>query len=304
MRRFSFRLTLITLLAGVLGAVLRHFELLTAFDADGLAKPWAPLTILMALFTAAYAVFLFFSIRRLKDCTAPEGYEAAFSYRSPVKLIFQILCGLLLFAVAIVSFMSARTRNVFGDLSTQPEVGVVGILAAISGVCVLMLSVASYRKENRGGLPFCALAPVLLYCFLLTVLYKNRAADPIIRDYVYELFSICAALLALFFAAGSACSRPRPKRTVFFSQLGMFFSLITLADGHELWMSGIYLFSSLWLLFTGYSYLKNLEQPHRYVTLEELFREVSAAQKKEEAASGPAPEVKADVPEEDTPKEE
>ena len=93
------------------------------------------------------------------------------------------------------------------------------------------------------------------------MLYKNRAADPVILDYVYELFAVCSALLAFFFGAGAACGRPRPKRTVFFSQLGLFFSLITLADGHTLWMTGICIFTALWLLLSGYSYTKHLQKP-------------------------------------------
>ena len=285
MRRFSFRLTLVTLLAGGAGAILRHFELGSAFEASGLAKPWAPMTVLLALFSLAYVVFLFLASRRLGSAVPPEGYAAAFAFRSGLKLALHILVSLLLFAAAILCLMGARSYGPFGEPIFQAEIGALGLLAAISGLCTLLLSLSAYRQEDRGGLPFFSLAPVLFYCLLLIVLYKNRAADPVIRDYVYELFSVCATLLALFFAAGSACGRPRPKRTVFFGQLGLFFSLVTLADGHELWMTAICVFSCLWLLLNTYSYGKNLQKSR------------PAAPAEPELQAEPAPPAEATLPE-------
>ena len=299
MRRYTFRLTMITLAAALVATLLRYFELRTAFEESGLARPWAPLTIILALFAAAYAVFLFLRVRPLRDRQAPAGYEKAFGYRSGLKLAALILTSLLLFAAAILCFLGARSRDSFGALYVQTEVAALGVLAMVAAVCFLVLAIAAYRQEDRGGLAFCAIVPVLFYCFLLVVLYKNRAADPVIRDYVYELFSICAALLAVFFAAGFACGRPRLKRTVYFSQLGLFFSIITLADGHELWMNGICLFSALWLLLTGYSLGKNLQKTvHPAATAdlfppeaaEEVFSQEDAEPENAEAPAEQAPE--------------
>ena len=68
---------------------------------------------------------------------------------------------------------------------------------------------------------FTLLMPAYTCCMWLIVAYQARAADPVILDYVYELFAIIAVLLGLYFIAGFSFERPKVRRASFFSLLGV-----------------------------------------------------------------------------------
>ncbi len=88
-------------------------------------------------------------------------------------------------------------------------------------------------------------------CMWLVVAYQARAADPVILDYVYELFAIIASLLGLYFTAGFSFERPKVRRASFFSLLGVYFSIVTLADSHDLASMLLYGFAILYLILTS-----------------------------------------------------
>ena len=68
----------------------------------------------------------------------------------------------------------------------------------------------------------------------LIAAYQVRAGDPVRLDYVYELFAIIASLLGLYFHASFSFEQGPALLACLFSLLGVYFSLVTLADGHDL----------------------------------------------------------------------
>ena len=95
---------------------------------------------------------------------------------------------------------------------------------------------------------FTLLIPDFSGCVWLIAAYQVRAGDPVQLDYIYELFAIIAVLLGLYFNAGFSFERGKPFRAVLFSLLGVYFSLVTLADGHDPATTLLYGFAVVYLL--------------------------------------------------------
>ena len=125
------------------------------------------------------------------------------------------------------------------------------ILAALcvaSFACVVATTRNNFRGEGKGKYNFTLLMPAYTGCVWLIAAYQVRAGDPVQLDYIYELFAIIAVLLGLYFNAGFSFERGKPFRAVLFSLLGVYFSLVTLADGHDPATTLLYGFAVVYLL--------------------------------------------------------
>ena len=124
----------------------------------------------------------------------------------------------------------------------------VAVLAAVSFFCVMQTAQNNLRGLNKGRYNFILLMPAYTCCVWLIAAYQVRAGDPVQLDYIYELFAIIAVLLGLYFNAGFSFERGKPFRAVLFSLLGVYFSLVTLADGHDPATTLLYGFAVVYLL--------------------------------------------------------
>ena len=88
-----------------------------------------------------------------------------------------------------------------------------------------------------------------------------RAGDPVRLNYVYELFAIITGLLGLYGAASFSFERGRSFLTALFSLLGVYFSLVTLADSHQLADMLLYAFTIIYLLTNAITLLHNAARP-------------------------------------------
>ena len=107
------------------------------------------------------------------------------------------------------------------------------VLCLASAWSVLMLGKNNYRGEEKGKYSAWLLIPAYTCCMWLIVSYQEHSGDPIILDYVYQLFSVIAAVLGCYFLSGFGFGRSRPAAAAFFSAEAMYFALVTLADAHE-----------------------------------------------------------------------
>ena len=73
-----------------------------------------------------------------------------------------------------------------------------------------------------------------LFCVWLISDYQVRAADPVVQDYMYEVFAIVCGLMGIYFVTSYSFQEGKPRRTLFFCLMGAYFSLVTLADQHSL----------------------------------------------------------------------
>ena len=259
---------------GIVGFFLRRWELATAFEADtGLVTPNMPSTWALIIWSAVLAV-VFILLCRGKHRPFNGGYDAAFAAKgNTVYVTAMVLGGFLLLASAVLNYMGipaayaeAVAAARAGNAQTTPLFAVLprailGLLSSISFFCVLSTGKNNYRGEGKGKFSFPLLAPAYMGCIWLIAAYQVRAGDPVRQDYIYELFAIIASLLGLYFMAGFSFERAKVFRSSLFSLLGVYFSLVTLADGHELYITLLYGFCILSLTANVTALLANDARP-------------------------------------------
>ena len=274
---------------GIVGLLLRRWELATAFEADtGLVTPNMPSTWALIIWSAVLAV-VFILLCRGKHRPFNGGYDAAFAAKgNTVYVTAMVLGGFLLLASAVLNYMGipaayaeAVAAARAGNAQTTPLFAVLprailGALAAVSFFCVLSTGRNNYRGEGKGKFSFSLLAPAYMGCIWLIAAYQVRAGDPVRQDYIYELFAIISSLLGLYFMAGFSFERAKVFRSSLFSLLGVYFSLVTLADGHELYVVLLYGFCILSLTANVTALLANDARPEPRARRSHSEEEISA----------------------------
>lgn len=274
---------------GIVGLLLRRWELATAFEADtGLVTPNMPSTWALIIWSALLAV-VFILLCRGKHRPFAGGYDAAFAAKgNTVYVTAMVLGGFLLLASAVLNYMGipaayaeAVAAARAGNAQTTPLFAVLprailGALAAVSFFCVLSTGRNNYRGEGKGKFSFPLLAPAYMGCIWLIAAYQVRAGDPVRQDYIYELFAIISSLLGLYFMAGFSFERAKVFRSSLFSLLGVYFSLVTLADGHELYVVLLYGFCILSLTANVTALLANDARPEPRARRSHSEEEISA----------------------------
>ena len=218
---------------GVVGFAFRRWELATAFEADtGLPIDGAPATMALIVLSVVMAVVLALLCRG--KYPAFTGYDQAFRAKGNT-------------AYATAGILSAFL--------------LVAALALAAGFCVMGTVQNNFKGLGRGKLNFTLLLPAYACCVWLIAAYQVRAGDPVQLDYVFELFAIIASLLGLYFHAAFAFTKGRPFWAVFFALLGIYFSITTLADGHELGFTLLYAFAIVYLAVSAITLLYNAGRP-------------------------------------------
>ena len=186
------------------------------------------------------------------------GYDQAFQAKGNTAYATAgILSAFLLLAAAallVYEFFQAGPDRVYTNL-------LVAALALVSCFCVMGTVQNNFKGLGRGKLNFTLLLPAYACCVWLIAAYQVRAGDPVQLDYVFELFAIIASLLGLYFHAAFAFTKGRPFWAVFFALLGIYFSITTLADGHELGFTLLYAFAIVYLAVSAITLLYNAGRP-------------------------------------------
>ena len=259
--------------AGAAGFFLRRWELATAFEPDtGLATPGMPATYALLGLTAAVILALVFLCRG-KHNPLSGGYDQAFDARgntpyltAVVAAAFLLLGGAVLLALALPQDYREAVAEAMSSQGGNPLFTVMprlllALLALISFFCLLSTAKNNFRGEGRGKYSFTLLMPAYTCCLWLIAAYQQRAADPVMLDYFYELIAIITALLGLYFTAGFSFERAKVFRASFFSLLGVYFSMVTLADAHPLAVVLLYLFAIVYLIASTCVLLHNAALP-------------------------------------------
>ena len=229
------------IVGGAIGFFLRRLELATAFEPDtGLPIEGMPVTwALIALSAAVAVVLLLLCLGVGKGFEG--GYDQAFRARDAAPYMMGMTAGAFLTAPAGVLLLLKLPRlyaeasletSGFPMFSLVPMV-LLSVLCLASAWSMLMLGKNNYRGEEKGRYSAWLLIPAYTCCMWLIVSYQEHSGDPIILDYVYQLFSVIAAVLGCYFLSGFGFGRSRPAAAAFFSAEAMYFALVTLADAHE-----------------------------------------------------------------------
>lgn len=229
------------IVGGAIGFFLRRQELLTAFEPDtGLPIEGMPVTwALIALSAAVAVVLLLLCLGVGKGFEG--GYDQAFRARDAAPYMMGMTAGAFLTAAAGVLLLlklpglyaeAQAESSGFPMFSLVPMV-LLSVLCLCSAWSMLMLGKNNYRGEEKGKYSAWLLIPAYTCCMWLIVSYQEHSGDPIILDYVYQLFAVIGAVLGCYFLSGFGFGRGRPAAAAFFSAEAMYFALVTLADAHE-----------------------------------------------------------------------
>lgn len=257
------------IVGGAIGFFLRRLELATAFEPDtGLPIEGMPVTwALIALSAAVAVVLLLLCLGVGKGFEG--GYDQAFRARDAAPYMMGMTAGAFLAAAAGVLLLLKLPRlyaeasletSGFPMFSLVPMV-LLAVLCLCSAWSMLMLGKNNYRGEEKGRYSAWLLIPAYTCCMWLIVSYQEHSGDPIILDYVYQLFSVIAAVLGCYFLSGFGFGRGRPAAAAFFSAEAMYFALVTLADAHEPAFLLLYAGCFFYFAASAVALLHNLGRP-------------------------------------------
>lgn len=247
----------VAVVGGLAGFGLRWWELATAFEPDtGLPIAGAPATYTPIAFSVVMAAVLLILSLTVKYPQF-QGYGQAFSAKgNTLYATVGVLSGFLLIGAGglMVYDFAMGNNTIYTRL-------IVAVMAVASGLCVMTTVRDNFKGTGTGKYSVPLLIPAFTFCVWLIAAYQVRAGDPVQLDYVYELFAIITGLLGLYFIAGFSFDKGKCGVAVFFSLLGVYFSLVTLADQHDWGTLALYGFTILYLLTSSALLLYNAARP-------------------------------------------
>ena len=266
---------LLALVGGAAGFALRRVQLRTGFESDtGLAIPGCPAALALIVLSAAVAAALLLLCRG--SLRPFRGYDDAMLTHDPgARAMGNAAAFLVLVAgawelqelfftdwpqvtaqAASIRAMGGNTLPILLSGLLLPILSVVLCVAA--ALSLLMLTRNNFWGERRGDRSVFLLLPAYGSCLWLILTYRELSNDPVVQQYAYQLLAIVCITLALYFTVTLSFGKhPHPAAALFFSLLGVYFSLVTLADGYGLTPTMLFLAAILWLTSQSFVLLRN-----------------------------------------------
>lgn len=267
---------------GAFGAFFRWLQNQLAFDTEtGMINPslW---NIMVPLVIAAAAVIFYFIIRKfLVGLTAPTEMYATFRGTTFFHPIAAWIIG------GIVAIGGIATLFGAGDDVQPGALTFIGIMMIIAGISFPSICTAAKRHLAPGLVSVFSAIPIIVFTLWLIACYVRNASIPNVWKYGVEIITVCVIIVAFFYNAGVAFGKPEPVKALYFSMLGAFLCLLSLADSRIFGLQMIVFGTALMLLMYCWMIVSNMRK-----------QEVSAEPIEEKAAE---PEEKAEpVKENDT----
>ncbi|MGI5970561.1 MAG: hypothetical protein ACOX7P_02405 [Oscillospiraceae bacterium] len=212
--------------AGFAGAFLRKMQRETGFEPDtGLAIAGNPWNLALIALSIIVVAILLAAVSGMRARETSGGFESGEG--NLTHFIMAALGSLALIMACLLELYIFLER---GDMLRNLLLPLLGLSAVI---CQVVYTAAIFKGADYRRFGGAAVIPVFFLCFLLVICYKERAADPVILDYVYEFFAVICGILSFYYASGFFFLRCRPKLLLLFSLLGIYFTLVTAADSHN-----------------------------------------------------------------------
>ena len=239
----GFLLSLTTLLAGVGGAVLRRLEWNTGFEPEtGLAIAGNRPLLGLLLLSALLGIGLILALRTGK---APaNGSGTVVRPRSFVCLAATGIAALALAVGGVLAAIDAQTQA-----PPQTARMIWGLCAVVTAGFLLWTAVGPFVEKTPGKYRFRLLVPAFFCCYWLILAYEAHSANPVILQYMFQLFAVICILLSFYFIAGFDFGRAKVRSAAFFGYWGCFFTGVTLMDPHTPGIFLIHAAAAVYLLF-------------------------------------------------------
>jgi hypothetical protein len=255
--------------AAVAGFFLRRWELATVYDETGLPYALTQVPASITLIGVSLLVIVIFAFlcrgrhRRFKN-----GYGDAFAAPNALYLVGIVVSAASLFGSAVFTCSDSMQALQVQEVPSVLSLVLAGFSVA-AAVGIVLSGVRNYRGNQKGQNSAALLVPAYACCLWLVDAFRVRSADPLIIDYAYMIFAIISTLLALYFISGFSFDRPKVFHTAFFSLIAIYFTGVTLADGHDmpnllLFVGfGLYLMTSVVVLLINDAVLPKSQNIHQ-----------------------------------------
>lgn len=255
MQKKSLQLCGFTLILGIFGAFLRWVQTRRVFEPDtGLATPnsiWSYAVILMILLGAALILLW---VRSLNKNSFPRSYPSVFLMSGATSTVSAIVIGIIIAAGGLMSIVTAMTEKSYYSVFQL----MLGFLAILCAICLTAFTMNAGKENSKNSGTLSSAIIVLFLCFWLIAAYKYSASDPVIWHFAPRLLAISSTILAFYFTAGFVFGRPKALSSLFFSLLGAFLCILTLADSYPTGEQLIVLAFAVEMLLLSYAQLKNM----------------------------------------------
>lgn len=247
---------------GAFGVFFRWMQLMLAYNDEELpdASAW---NVLVPLLIAAGAfVFYRFLAKMKKDSVyLPEDFFGALKNDTKLYAVCRWAIGILMILGSVLLFATCELdKNV---IFLRVLAGF-GVLAGIS-FPLLLASANKPHVTGRSMMTLFALMPILFFAVWLLTCYKQNSINPVTWDYILELITLIASLLAFFRMAGFAYGVPDPSRSMFFCMFGGMLCIMSIADSRYLAQQIMLAAAALMMIMFNWIMVANLE--HREKSL-------------------------------------
>lgn len=215
-------LPFITLIAGVVGFLLRLWTLSPRPDSEGLYQPQPLAWTLLWIVTALLLISIPLSTTRLKR-------NGHYTEHFPASVVGGV--GTLLAALGITVY-GFSTMITSADLLTT----VVGILGVSSGVCMVVLAFARFNGEQPNFL-----FRVIVCLFLAVRIFvccRNWSNEPQIGIFLFPFLASICMMLACYQLCCFDVNIGKRRQSLFWSLSGVYFCILSLPGNSELLFYG------------------------------------------------------------------
>lgn len=249
-------LPVFTLIAGVIGFILRFILLRTQVDAQGLLAANHPLSILLYVLTACTLAVLALCVLPLK--ADPRRYRRMF--RMSIRPAFGCMfAGIGVLLSGLQQILRQR------DLLTM-----ITILMAF--VAVLCFAFLGYARQKGTRPHYLVHTGIVVYLMLhLVCQYRVWSPEPQLSLYFFQLLACVFLMLTAYQAVCLDIHKGDRRLYVFFNQAALFFCCLSLTDSLRYFYlgMGIYCATNLCTLRVSRSYYKDEAKASKPVPIEQ-----------------------------------
>lgn len=270
MQKQAKTLMFFTVVSAPVGLFLRWLQNNNIYEPDTGLPIKSPISVIFLLFCFAYAAALFFLTRRLDDAWVEDDFRIALRGKT-------IAYPLVASGLGVITAIGALTY-IFTPQTVHPGIQLgMGLLGLVTAIC--LPAIAMGPKKDSTGIFSCVYTflPVVFFCFWLFTGFKEHSSNPVLWYYVIEILALSGLILGYYYMAGYAFLRPRMKRSIFWSQMGGFLSIVTLGDARPVAMQLILFASGIMLLMQSYVLISNAKQTRKeFVRAEDAASDLSS----------------------------
>ena len=252
MRKDALKLMVVTVTTGVFGFFFRWVQTLNGFEAEtGLpvrgAGSAALVTVYFLLAAVLFAVMAALYRGRYRLLKTAEALR-------PATAAAGVLCRIAGVLTAVICAVRLFTAG--GE-----RYPVMQRLFAGAGICgggALYFVCAGGKKHPAGR--YAAPVLTLFLCLWLVRSYKFNAEDPVVGHYAVEILALVFTILAWYALSAFYYDRAKPARAMFTLELAVFLDIATLADGHGILTSALYVIQCAALLCFFFLLVENMQE--------------------------------------------